>query len=254
MPFITLTSDYGYTDFALADWRVKTMSTFESHTVIDITHNISKFNIHQAAYVFKGVQIGFEKHSIHCINIDPLGGNHLMLIVYKNDQIYILPDNGLIGLLFKDHAALKVLKIAFGLPQIAGNSIHWFFNDIITQILNNTLDDEIYRNYELANSIYPVITNDTMHATVIYIDDYQNAVTNITKEIFDKECMGRAIDIELNRSHHIKKVSRYYNEVVAAELGCLFNANGHLEIFMNKGKASSVMHLPIDKQFIIEFL
>jgi S-adenosyl-L-methionine hydrolase (adenosine-forming) len=254
MPFITLTSDYGYNDFALADWRMKTMSTFVTHTIIDISHSISKFNLYQTSYIFKGVIQGFEKGSIHCINVDLVGGNHQMLVVYKNDQVYIMPDNGLICMVFPDHQSLKVVKIPFGLPQVFGNAIHWFYNDIITQILNDSLDDELYNNYILSNHYSPVITSDTIHATVIYIDEYHNAITNIEKSLFDKERGVRGFEIELNRKDRINKMSRYYNDVVETEMGCFFNSTGHLEIFINKGKASSVLNLTMDKQFIIEFV
>jgi hypothetical protein len=55
-------------------------------------------------------------------------------------------------------------------------------------------------------------------------------------------------------SYRINKISRSYNDEVEGEMLALFSTSGHLEIAINRGKASSLLGLKIDQPVLIEIL
>lgn len=53
MPFITLTSDLGLKDHYAASIKGAILSRTPGAVLVDISHNVSNYNIVQAAYIFK---------------------------------------------------------------------------------------------------------------------------------------------------------------------------------------------------------
>ena len=61
MPIITITTDLGLKDGYIASVKGKIFSQLENVNVIDITHNIQPFNIHEAAYILRNC---YKDHNI----------------------------------------------------------------------------------------------------------------------------------------------------------------------------------------------
>ena len=53
MAIITLTTDLGYKDFYQAALKGSILSQFATANIVDISHDISAFNIPQAAFILK---------------------------------------------------------------------------------------------------------------------------------------------------------------------------------------------------------
>ena len=53
MGLITITSDFGTTDHYLGILKGRIYSQLESAKIVDISNNIEKFNIAQAAFILK---------------------------------------------------------------------------------------------------------------------------------------------------------------------------------------------------------
>ena len=54
MSIITLTTDYGNKDYFVSSLKAKIVSEIESGEIIDISHNISPFNLTEAGYILEG--------------------------------------------------------------------------------------------------------------------------------------------------------------------------------------------------------
>ena len=98
----------------------------------------------------------------------------------------------------------------------------------------------------------PTMNNNSIHGIITFVDSYENAVTNITKELFEKVRNGRAFEIRIGK-YTIDKVCRSYTEVPVAEKMALFGTHGYLEIAMNHGKAASLLGLSRDSSVDITF-
>ena len=98
----------------------------------------------------------------------------------------------------------------------------------------------------------PTMNSNSIHGIITFVDSYENAVTNITKELFEKVRNGRAFEIRIGK-YTIDKVCRSYTEVPVAEKMALFGTHGYLEIAMNHGKAASLLGLSRDSSVDITF-
>ena len=81
----------------------------------------------------------------------------------------------------------------------------------------------------------PTTQEKFIRGTVIHIDSYGNAITNISKKIFIEIGKNRPFSIEF-RNYNINKLYTSYSEVKhEGEKLALFNTNNDLEISVNRG-------------------
>src|SRR5690606_3426198 len=71
--------------------------------IIDITHNISPFNIQQAAFVLKNAFPYFPKGTVHLIGINSVFDEQVKyLAVEYKEHFFIGSDNGVFALMFDE--------------------------------------------------------------------------------------------------------------------------------------------------------
>ena len=98
----------------------------------------------------------------------------------------------------------------------------------------------------------PVVSGDVIRGVAIYINQYENVVTNITRDLVDKVGKGRKFIIEF-RGETLKGINQSYQEVPIGEIVALFGSTGHLEIAINQGNAASLLGLDINDPVRVEF-
>ena len=102
-------------------------------------------------------------------------------------------------------------------------------------------------------NLQPVVEKNIIRGVVIYVDSFQNVITNITKEFFNRVQQGRQFTLSFKRNETINHLSWHYNEVPEGEKLCLFGISDHLEIAINKGNASGLLGLNLGDSVIINF-
>ena len=94
---ITLTSDFGLVDPYVAEMKGVILTINPNTTIIDITHEISKFNITMGAFTLASAAPYFPKGTIHVAVVDPGVGTKRRAIIIQTKQAYFVgPDNGLL--------------------------------------------------------------------------------------------------------------------------------------------------------------
>ena len=53
MSIITLTTDYGNKDYSVSELKAKIYNEISDVRIVDVSHNISPFNLTEAAYIIK---------------------------------------------------------------------------------------------------------------------------------------------------------------------------------------------------------
>src|SRR5690606_28164369 len=101
--------------------------------------------------------------------------------------------------------------------------------------------------------IQPIVNKDSIRGSVIYVDSFQNVITNIDKELFTRVQNNRPFVVYFRRNESIKNLSWHYNEVPEGEKLCLFGITNHLEIAINKGNASGLLGLEAGDAIHVEF-
>ena len=114
MSVITLTSDYGIKDHYAGSIKGALFSELINPNIVDISHQISPFNIVEAAYIIENSYKDFPENSIHIIGVDSEKTPEQKHIVVKLDGHYfICADNGILSLLTNKINAEKIIEINF---------------------------------------------------------------------------------------------------------------------------------------------
>jgi S-adenosylmethionine hydrolase len=96
---------------------------------------------------------------------------------------------------------------------------------------------------EVKNPLRPLLGEKYIEGQIIFIDNFENVIINITKEEFEEQRRGRSFKIVFKRDEIIEKISETYADVNESEKLALFNSANYLEIAINKGNAAGLFGL-----------
>ena len=239
MPLITLTSDLGIKDNYVALVKAAILSNLGETAIIDISHDVEKFNLTHAAYIFGNAYPFFPDHTIHLVGVKSQETAKRLLYIEIDTQKIICLDNGFITLLQDAHKA-KVFSFA-GEAFEAGL---FFLKDAMVQALKALIQQpdslKSCRDYIQLMQFQPTVTPQSIIGRCLHIDDFGNVVTNITKAFFEAENAGRKFSINLP-GVEIDRIVNDYDDVSANTALALFNTFGYLEIAINREKASKLL-------------
>ncbi len=99
MKIVGLLSDFGLRDSYVAEMKAVILSKCPEARLLDISHEIRKFDVHMGAFVLASAVPSFPKGAIFLAVVDPgVGSERLPLVVQSDRSLYVGPDNGLLML------------------------------------------------------------------------------------------------------------------------------------------------------------
>jgi S-adenosyl-L-methionine hydrolase (adenosine-forming) len=255
MPIITLTSDWNTNDFYIGAIKGKILSQSFETNIVDISHNIQAFNTAHAAFVLRNAYPNFPPGTIHLIFINTEPSSQMPFLAVKaNGHYFIGSDNGIFSLVCGEHPE-KMVKLQVN--NAKSYSSFEVFCDAACKLASGKEIDELGEPVESLNirmPLRPTIEDASLMGSVIYIDSFQNVITNISRELFEKVSQKRDFDIFVQSKHYkISTISEFYHEVQVGELLALFNSIGLLEIAINNGNAARLLNLDTNSTIRVEF-
>lgn len=247
MPILTLTSDTGNQDYLAGAIKARLLRINPEFQLIDISHNITPFNYPQAAYVCRSAIQNFPDFTFHIIlvNLFDKKPDHLLL-AFQNNQYLLCADNGLITMIL-DGKPDMVIGIPLEKKEIK-NTL--YLTDVFGKTINQVVNGESIKDIGISDIAYleknplrPAIGEDWIDGQIIFIDNFENVIVNITHADFEKQRRGRHFKISFKRDEVIEKISESYADVSEGEKLALFNSAGFLEIAINKGNAAGLLGL-----------
>jgi S-adenosylmethionine hydrolase len=257
MAIITLTTDLGDKDIYQAALKGSILKLLPTVNIVDITNSVAAFNIQQAAFILKNSYHYFPDNTVHLIGIDTVYNAYTryLAVKYKN-HFFVGADNGIFSLMF-DEGPDEMVEITI-MQDL--KFLHFPLADIFVKAACHLAKGggltEIgipIESVEKKMNLQPVVEKNMIKGIVIYIDSFQNVITNITKDFFNKVQQGRRFVLYFKRNETITNLSWHYNEVPEGEKLCLFGISDHLEIAINKGNASGLLGLNLGDSVIIDF-
>jgi S-adenosyl-L-methionine hydrolase (adenosine-forming) len=256
MPTVTLTTDWIHDDYYVGAIKGKLTDSCPALNIVDISHKIPAFNIARAAFVLKNSFHHFPKGTIHLIfvNSEPSDNESIMAIEYEG-HFFIGNDNGVFGLIFREVPA-AIVELPFPSRTTSFSSMEIFVHAACHLAGRGEIAGLGKSRDGFSRSIprRATIDRDVINGSVIYIDSYQNAITNITKELFERIGLGRIFEIALQSNHYkLNRINKTYSETATGELLVLFNSLDLLEVAINKGNASELLNLNTNSTIRIRF-
>ncbi|MCD4678882.1 MAG: SAM-dependent chlorinase/fluorinase [Bacteroidales bacterium] len=258
MPIISITSDWGLKDHYLAAVKGSILTYIPDATIVDISHDIPSFDLNQTSFVIRNSYEYFPKGSIHIIGVKSDASIKTPHTAVLFDGHYFLgADNGVFSLIFNRDPE-KIVEI-----DIIQDTDSFTFStrDVFVRAAAHIAKGEPLENLGIVKdslmqkmSFAPVVEKNAIKGKVIYVDTYENVITNITEPLF-KELVGKKSFSIVFRTpgYLISSISKSYDDVPEGEMLALFSTGSHLEIAINLGKASSLLGLRIDDTVRIEF-
>jgi len=257
MAIITLTTDWGLKDHYSGAVKGALLSLIPDVIIIDITHDIPTFDIEPASFVIRNCYNNFPKGTIHIIGINTEASIETPHIVALYDGHYFVgADNGIFSLIFREKPE-KIIEL--NIPQ---DSDYFTFStrDVFIKaaclILKGENLEKLGFEKNTLNELIqlkPVLETNAIKGNVIYIDSYENVITNITEELFREIGKGKHFTISSRSGYEIDKISHAYKDVDPGEKLALFGSSGYLEIAINMGNASSLLGLKMKDSVRIDF-
>jgi S-adenosylmethionine hydrolase len=258
MAIITLISDWGLKDHYLGAVKGTILSQIPDAVIVDITHQIPSFDIQQTSFILKNCYFYFPKGTIHIVGVNTEASIESPHTAFLYDGHYFVgADNGVFALIF-DNEPEKIIELnlyqdtnyfTFSTRDVfVKAAVHLAKGNKIEElgIEKKSLNDRMH--------IKAVVEKSMIRGSVIYVDAYDNVVTNIRESLFKEIGKGRSFNIYFRTpGYEIDQISFSYNDVVLGEKLALFGSTGFLEISINQGKASSLLGLKMNDVVRIEF-
>lgn len=254
MAIITLTSDFGLKDHHVASMKGAILSEIPDANIVDISHNISPFNIIETAYIVKNAIKNFPKGSINIIAVDAEYSLKNKLIVAKIDNKYfVTADNGILSFMVSETNDSSFFEINISSDN-NNYSIKTLINTACHIARGGTMSviGKPISTIKEQKSAKPSINEDgnKVIGAVIYIDNYGNVITNITREFFAL-AKGNNKSFEIvARNNKWKTIFNKYNEIENFKTDdteikdgqklALFNSSGFLELAIYRSNLKTV--------------
>jgi S-adenosyl-L-methionine hydrolase (adenosine-forming) len=251
---VTLTTDFGTRDYYAGQLKGTLLSFSPEVYIVDISHDIPPFDIVEAAFVFRNAWLGFREGSIHLLHVHNRVDDHReQLYIRHQGHHFIGPNNGLFSLIFED------LPQQLALLQEPGDTsfqTRYMMARAVKNIVQGIPTDKWTTpvgNIERRIQLRPVVYPSRIVGFVVHLDNYENAVTNISVGLFEEVGRGRAFLLRIKGNRPIGKIASHYQDVPVGEAVCLFNGAGLLEIAVNMGKAHTLFGLSLGDPIEIDF-
>ena len=256
MSIVTLTTDWNTDDYYAGALKGKILSQCPQIQIIDISHQVPAFNISHAAFILRNSYHNFPPRTIHIIGVNTEGSEDMpfLLLEYKK-HFFIGTDNGIFGLMFSEKPdRIIALNAPKELNSFTSFSV---FAETACRLASGEKPESLGKSLQEFRQRIPIraaIDKNVVTGSVIYIDSFRNAITNISKDLFERVGEGRDFEIFVQSNHYIiRRINRHYHETPPGEILALFNSVGLLEIAMNKGNAADLLGLSTNSSVRVKF-
>ena len=275
MAIITLTTDFGEKDHFAGAVKGTIYSEIENVRIVDISHSISPFHITEAAYIIKNAYKCFPKGSIHIIGIDSeLTPENKHLAVLLDDHYFICANNGILSLIASEIKPEKIVEINIHNTVETNFPVLDVFVRVAAHIARGGTLEVIGKNVEnlaYLRDVNPYVNSEKNQIIghVIYIDNYGNVVTNVSRKLFDSVRKGRDFIINA-RTARFQEIFETYSDAINFKIEkekreedgkklAIFNSAGYIELAIYKsnpstvGSASTLFGLELRNSITINF-
>jgi S-adenosylmethionine hydrolase len=259
---ITLTTDWGNSDNYASIFKAHLYRENPNAKVIDVTHDVKKNALIDAAFLIKITYSHFPQNSIHIIDVNYLSLNNEKILkaaqspenlnfthylaFYYDNHYFMCENNGIVSLLCNINEIKEIVRI---FPDETYNDFRSFkaipyWVKVASKLTNGDSLLSVGEKYDL-KQIEPLNTSKVRHEIeqhekrdkIIfysqYIDSYGNIITNLHKNFFDKIANGRTtfhFYCTQTGTYKNRKISTEYNDKSDNQFLLLFGHSQYLEI------------------------
>ncbi len=255
---ITLTSDFGLKDPYVAEIKGVILSLNSKATIVDITHDVEKFNIRMASFMLYSAAQYFPEGTVHLAVVDPeVGTIRRPILIESNKSFFVGPDNGILMLAAKSLGMEHVYQLTnpkFMMPIVSGT---FHGRDIFAPVAAH-LDCGVQPSAfgpEIKDPVQPEFTPtkkeaNSVYGEVLHIDSFGNVITNITSQNLDSNII-ETMTVEFLEVTLKVPFGKTYAQVKNFLPIAIIGSHGFLEIALNQGNAAEKFHVKAGDKIVV---
>lgn len=232
---ITLTTDFGYKDYYVGALKGKIYSNISGCNIVDISHEISKYNTEDAGFVIGAAYNQFPQGTIHIIAVDASVTDYTKAICVEYDGHYfITADNGIVSIILGEESFDKAVHIKHdGMMKSNDIFVYCAYQLLEGRRLEEIGDslESIYNPSRLAMSVS--LLPNKITGKVIYEDSYGNLVTNIHRSDYDVVSNGNSKYAIRFKDYRISRISNHFADFKTNDIATLKERAGELVAVFN---------------------
>ncbi len=255
---ITLTSDFGLKDPYVAEMKGVILTINPKATIVDITHEVEKFNIRMASFMLASATPYFPQGTVHLAVVDPgVGTQRRAILIQTKKSFFVGPDNGILILAAQNQGIEHVYQLTnhtFMQAKISGT---FHGRDIFAPAAAH-LDKGVQpREFgpEIKNLTKPEFvsvkqTNSSLIGEVMHIDGFGNIITNINEKDMVQN-HAEKVNVDLLDISLKLTLGKTYAETKPKEPIALIGSHGFVEIALNQGNAAEKFHAKAGDKIVV---
>jgi S-adenosyl-L-methionine hydrolase (adenosine-forming) len=258
---IVIQTDFGMHDAFVAIMKGQIISIDPHVTLIDLTHDISPFNVLSASYNLYSSWDYFPEGTIFLSVVDPgVGSERKVIVAESGGRFLITPDNGSISFAFRMHSPIDTFFPKQELlDKLARDSSSTFQGRDIFAPLAAILARDGFASIKgsscaprVLEDAYPEIDSAERKiiGQIVHIDRFGNCISSIHRG--DLEKIGGIAQKRITFfGSTISKLNTTYSEVSVGEQVAYIGSAGFLEIGIREGSAADATGLGLHDEILV---
>ena len=245
---ITLTTDFGTSDYFVGAMKGVIATLAPRAQVIDITHEITPYEIMEGAFVIGQAWRSFPKNTIHVIVVDPgVGSARRPILSAAGGHFFIAPDNGVLSMIYDAAPQAKVRLISNTKLMAHDVSRTFHGRDIfapaaahLAKSVPSARFGKLIHDYVRIEGTHPEKLSATHYRGMIFkADRFGNLITNFHIDNFPA-ITSRAFEMQIG-NEAIRRLALTFSEAEIGELVAIVGSSGYLEIAANQASAAEIL-------------
>lgn len=243
MPVITLTTEWRPDDIYHGIIKGKLCKLCPGVDIVDNASSIPPFNIAHASFVIRNTWNNYPDGTIHiiCVHSEAVKGRDYLIVKAKG-HFFIGTDNGIFNLILNSDPD-EIVSIDNG---NSSDELDIFSNAAADIVAGKKLSliGKPLKNISERIPLRATIDKDVIIGSIIFIDSYGNAISNITREVFYRVFEGKEYRVLIqSNKNYTDKILEKYSDVPVGEMIARFNSLELLEIAINGANVSELLSL-----------
>ena len=247
-PLIALLTDFGTRDHYVAAMKGAILSICPNAKLIDISHEIPRYDLVTASLELSATYRYFPLGSIFLAVVDPgVGSARRGLAARAGDYFFVAPDNGVLTSVFQElepnvmvslterFYAHETVSRTFEGRDRFGPGAAWIAKGSEVSKLGSP-----FKNYHRLTIQVPEVCGECIKGAIVRVDHFGNLVTNISLRVFQELSGNGSVKFEVG-NFLIPRLVETYGDIAAGEVCGLFGGTGHLEFAANANSAAELL-------------
>ncbi len=243
-PILTLTTDFGVADHYVGAMKGVILDICPQADIVDITHEVTPFEIPEGAYLIAQAYRYFPKKTVHVVVVDPgVGTARRPILMEAAGQYFVAPDNGVLSMIYsREKHKIRLIANDRYFRKPVSRTFHG--RDIFAPVAAHVCAGvpparmgKLIADYLRPAFEKPQRTGKrTWNGRILKIDRFGNIITNLHVDDFPD--LERRDFVMTIGPREISVLARNYAEAGQGELFVIVGSSGYLEVSVSQGSAA----------------